>query len=384
MKLAKIFLAILFLFLTSYSSLLTSNVYAQVPSMTTPQAIVATSGMEYQPFIIEDAAGRIRVFATGPGNADINNPENYKLFMATYSSGTNSFGTPSQVTNLTRVVGVTGANDSSGVLHLIIEKYTWGEAGRYDLYWTSNSGSGWATPQRLTTHEGADIQPTLVEIGNGNLALVFVRKFIYDVNGNTVATRSDPNYAYTSSDLYETRYINGSWTTPSPLAVTPFYSEMYPSVVKGPSNNYYLIYSTNEEGTWSVIARSYSQGAWSSSQIIESGIDNGMLQQVSIVNDSPGKYRLVFAKRNLCPNSLCPNLASDYTSEIRYKTYDASLDSWSASYSLTGRSQFYADKPSALYASNGTYWLVFRRISDLTWGANNVRANFDIYWMKSL
>lgn len=361
----------------------TSKANAQL-RLTNPSPVAASSGIDLSSSIVEDSLGRIHVFAATPGNDDLNNPENYRIFRSTYNTATGSFGTPAQVTTLTRVTEVKALSDSTGSLNLLAVKYVYGEPGGYDLFWSKNSGSGWSVPQRLTDFAGPDTQATITEIGNGNLAVVFARKFFYDVNGNIVSSKNESHYV--SADLYQMSYVNGVWSTPTAIDSTPFIGEGYPTLVKGPGTKLYLAYANNETGSWSVLWRSYdtSTSTWSAPKILENGIMGGYLQQPAVINDVPGKYRLVYANKFLCPNENCPNAQSSYASEIRYRTYDSTTNIWSDAVSLTNRSSFYADNPSAIADRNGTYWLTFRYLPQTYYGGDNISANLDIYWMKSL
>lgn len=348
--------------------------------LTTPAPVATSPNREYQPAIVEDKLGRIVVFSPSFGNADPSNLENLRIFGSIYDQTTDSFGTPQQITNLTRVSTVTALNDSTGTLNLIITKHM-GDfigSGRYDLFWTKNSGSGWSDPVRLTTYNGFDQNPTLVEVGSGNLGLVWERWLFYDQNGNIVS-RGDPNYAYTSADLYQMSYTKSTntWSAPTPIEATPFYAETYPTLAQGPGGKLYLAYASNEtEGWWSIMWRSYSGGSWLAPTILDRGLMASYLQQPSIINDMPGKYRLVYAHKT-------PSSDTNFSSEIRYRTYDAIEDIWSVPVSITDRSQFYADMPSALFDSNGTYWLAFRYYHDPSF-FDSITSNTDIYWIKTI
>lgn len=381
----KKFIVFIFLFVPALF-IFPPKAFAQL-RLTTPQAVTQISVPDLSSSVAEDAQGNINVFRVSPGTADPNNPDSYRVFQSTFNSGTGSFDAPVQVTNLTRVSEVKALKDSTGALNLIIVKFTYPDSGRYDLYWTQNSGSGWTAPVKLTDYEGADTQATLTETGNGNLAVVFLRRFLYDKNGNFVSGPTDPNYDHADTDLYQMFYTNGVWSTPTAIDTTPFTSEAYPTIAKGPGTTLYLVYSSNVNGSWSILWRTYdtSTSTWSTPTTLDSGVMGGYLQQPSIINDMNGKYRLVYAKKTLCPNDLCPNYYSNYNSEIMYKTYDSTTNIWATNpVALTDKTQFYADNPAAFFDSKGNYWLVYKYVPQTSWGGDTLNVSLNTYWQKSL
>lgn len=346
--------------------------------MTDPASVVSESTKESNPIVIQDGTSIVRAFSVGLDPLDGNKS---KLFMSTYSGGV--FGNKELVSAKGGVVGATAVKESGGAVSVVIERMARGSTTNADLYWVRNAGSGWVNEQVITgDYLDRDTQPTLVALANGNLGLVFSRWIAYDSLGNPLVSY-DPNdpstFDHIDFDLYQMNYSasSGTWSAPTPIETTPFISEAYPTLAQGPGGRIYLFYSSSVGGSWSLVWRSYQSGVWSESSILESGIGEQYLQQPSIINDVPGKYRLVYSQKNWCDD--CPTSINDYTSEIRYRTYDSITNIWGNPVSVTSRDSFYADQVSAIWSSTGTYWLVFRY-----WNQSLAAGNTDIYWMNSL
>lgn len=357
--------------------------------MTTPAPVAETAGRELAPVVVQDGMGDIHAFA--PNVSPVDGNERSRLYMSTYNGTT--FGTPQLVSTwwpggIERAAAVKA---SGGAISLVIEKAAYPRTIPYntELYWTRNAGAGWSAPIQLTNYFDRDAQPTLVALASGKLGLVFSKRIAYDANGLPLSSYNPTDsstYHHIDADLYQMTYDPATgWSAETSIATTPFTTEIYPTLAQGPSGKLFLFYSSNVEGSWSLVWQKYESGAWGAPSILESGLMDEYLQQPSLINDVPGKYRMVYAKKTHCPNDNCPPPATDgYSSEIRYRTYDSVTNIWANPVSLTNASQFYADNPSAIYTSNGTYWLVFRYFPQTNWGGSNSTENTDIYWMKSL
>lgn len=366
--------------------------------MTTPSSVVETDTRELAPTLIENSLGNINVYY--PGIVPAVSSSTFFLMNSTYDSASGSFGTPSRLMAGGSAVGgvleVAGTNASNNTEHLIITKAKRGLIpAQYQLFWTKNSGAGWESISELassqTSTSESDIHPSVAETANGDLMVVFAREEYYDVNGNKVSGPDgvDPNYHFSGSDLYFMTYSasTGTWTAPSAIDTTVYLAESYPSLTQGPNGKIFMVYSNNDNGTWNVLFRVYENGVWGAPKVLDSGVMAEYFQQASIINDMPGKYRLVYASKKFCYDDLCPGNYSEQSSEIVYRTYDSTIDIWSDNVvKVTDRNNFYADLPSALHSSDGKYWLAFRRIDPSitkSLGTSNYTTNTDIYWIKS-
>jgi len=356
--------------------------------MTAPAPVAETAGREWSPIVVQDGLGSIHAFSSYASPVD----GRLRLYMSTYNGAT--FGTPQLVSTWwAGVLGSAAVKESGGAISLVMERriypYDPNAPVNTELYWTRNAGAGWSAPVPLTSYFDRDTQPTLVALADGKLGLVFSKWIPYDANGSVLSSYI-PNdistFDHVDMDLYQMTYDPSTgWSAATPIATTPFTSEAYPTLAQGPSGKLFLFYSSNVGGNWSLVWRKYESGVWGAPSILEFGLMAQYLQQPSLINDVPGKYRLVYAQKNFCPNINCPTAADGFSSEIRYRTYDSVTNIWANPVSLTSASQFYADQPSAIYDSNGTYWLIFRYFGQTNLGGvSNSNANTDVYWIKSL
>lgn len=370
--------------------------------MTTAAPVAETANAEAAPVVVQDGRGDIHAFASHLDNDVI--PKS-KLYWSTYNGS--SFSAPTDMSSLLSWTGgvrqVSAVKESGGAVSLVIErKIPSTGVENTELFWTRNDGTGWSNPitppgvlaKKLTNYYDRDTQPTLVALGSGKLGLVFSRWIAYDASGNPLGSYDPATLGslggHIDYDLYQMTYDPAisdpalRWSDAEAIATTPFISEAYPTLAQGPGGKLFLFYSTNQEGNWTLVWRKFESGVWGAPSILESGLMEQYLQQPSIINDVPGKYRLVYAQKKFCPNVNCPNATDGFSSEIRYRTYDSVTNIWADPVSVTDASQFYADQPSAIWDSNGTYWMLFRYFNQTNFGGSStLNGNTDIYWMKS-
>jgi hypothetical protein len=119
-------------------------------------------------------------------------------------------------------------------------------SGNYSLYYKTYAAGIWSSPSRLTTPQGRDSTPSLVQLRNGTVLLYWTREAL---SGTVV------RYIYYKS------YNNGLWSKEARFSTGG--TELEPSVYQTDDGTIWIVYAANRYGNLDIFYKTYT-GSWSS------------------------------------------------------------------------------------------------------------------------
>jgi predicted outer membrane repeat protein len=246
------------------------------------------SGNDFNPQIIKDSSGKLHavwhsVGGTGPNGSD------YDVFYASNNGSGWSYPTLLN-TNGNSDMAVDAypqiIKDSSGKLYAVWHSNAGGD-GDYDIFYATNSGSGWSAPSLLningTTDEGVDAYPQIIEDSSGKLHAVW---------------HSDENLFNVAGYDYDIFYATNSgsgWSYPCLLntnGTTDTGNDWDPQIIEDSGGTLYAVWESEEDlyTDYDIFCATNSGSGWSSPSLVNNNgtTDLGDDYLPQIIEDSSG------------------------------------------------------------------------------------------------
>jgi hypothetical protein len=186
----------------------------------------------------------------------------------------------------------------------------------------------WSDETRLTTHEGWDLRPSILQMNDGRIWVVWES----DRNGNW--------------DIFYAIH-NLSWSDPMPLITNPN-RDISASLMQTNDGTIWLFWSSNRTGNFELFCKNSSNNGWSWSNATQLTEDSGHDFAPSTIQTANGTIWVVWQS----------NRYNGY--DLLYKT---SNDGWSWSNATRLTTNVYNDEyPSITQTRDGTIWVVWQYI----------------------
>jgi len=185
----------------------------------------------------------------------------------------------------------------------------------------------WSPETRLTTHSKQDMTPSLMQVWDGTIWVVWV--------SNRMGFGNDELFYKTSSNY------GSSWTPDTRLTEAPGYDQS-PSIVQAGNGTIWVVWSSYRTGNYELFYKTFNGSSWTSDAqlTVESNTDISP----SIMQAADGLIWVAW------------HSSRTGNSELFYKTYNGTA--WSTETQLTDNPS--SDQyPSIVQANNGTIWVVW-------------------------
>jgi len=119
------------------------------------------------------------------------------------------------------------------------------ESGKqFDIYYSTNSGSGWTTPTRLSTNAAQDVRPVVTFDDAGTLWVAWES----DRNGN--------------KDIYVRSYDGSTWS-PERQLTTDLGEDIKPAIAVNPNGYVFVAWESDRTGNKDIFLKVYNKTGWS-------------------------------------------------------------------------------------------------------------------------
>jgi hypothetical protein len=190
----------------------------------------------------------------------------------------------------------------------------------------------WSDETRLTTHEGWDLNPSILQMNDGRILVVWQS----DRNGNW--------------DIF-CKIHNLSWSDPMPLTTHPT-RDLTPSIMQTNDGTIWLFWSSNRTGNFELFYKTSSNNVSSWSNAIQLTEDSEEDFAPSTIQTANGTIWVVWQT----------NRINGY--DIFYKTSSNNGSSWSNATRLT-TTEYNDGYPSITQMRDGTIWVVWEYIKKI-------------------
>jgi hypothetical protein len=144
---------------------------------------------------------------------------------------------------------------------------------QFEIYYSTNNGSGWTTPARLTNNPGQDVRPVATFDSRGNLIVVWES----DRDGE--------------KDLYVKYYNGTSWSSDSRLT-TDLGEDMKPAITTDGSGSVLVAWESDRTGNKDIFMKAFDGVAWTPD--LQVTTDAHSDEQVRITGSRSGGAMLVW------------------------------------------------------------------------------------------
>ncbi len=228
-------------------------------------------------------------------------------------------------------------------------------ANNYSLYIKTYNSGVWSSDQRLTsTPDAGDSGPSLLQLRNGTFWVFFTRQ---TVSGSNV-------YRY----VYYKSYNNGVWSPDTQF--TTGGTEQQTSITQADNGTIFVVYSANRLGNLDVYYKSFNGKTWSAETALTTNGDDD--KEGWIMQDFSGTL-WVFWTRCISSGSTCQN-------DIFYKTSTNLGGTWSTEAQFTIDPTGYTIYDSHAAAAPGSDKEIY-----VYWETNltNLGGDYDVYLSTS-
>jgi len=219
--------------------------------------------------------------------------------------------------------------------------------GNFDLFYKvydSSKVHPWSSETRLTTDSNADRSGSIMQAKDGKIWVVW-------------STNRDGNYEI----YYKTSSDNGAtWSWPEKNLTRNQKDSECPSIMQTANGTIWLAWSANRTGNYEIYYKTSSDNGatWSPDMSLPYAAADD--RDPSITQTADGKIWVVWVRNDI----------ENYN--IKYKTYDPTLKSWSGTYSVTQDLGIFNSNPSIMQAKDDQIWFV--------WDSERGDEQTDIYY----
>ncbi len=225
-----------------------------------------------------------------------------------------------------------------------------------NIYLMTNNGYGWSAESVIVNGTYDDISPSISQLNNGTIILVWSRGTTGNLN---------------SYQIYTQGFTNGVWSSPAPL-VTNFPSNFDPVLLKTLDGSVWMVWSrsSSANGGGDLYYKTFRNASWSAEAVIPTAASSAFEEKLpSLAQAADGRILVVY-ETNISGNA-----------QIYYTKYLG--PSWTTSTALTTTAN--GDKwPSIAQDRNGTLWVFWaRELPNGTTPPPTTLYQWDIFYKSS-
>ncbi len=232
---------------------------------------------------------------------------------------------------------------NNGTILLVWSRGSAGSFNSYNIYAESYTKSKWTKPSALIVNSPSNFDPVLTKTTDGTVWLVWSRSS--STNG--------------SGDLYYRTLQNGSWTNENaiPTASNPTYEEKLPSITQTADGKIWVCYESNANGTAQLYCTTNNGANWSSPIHVTTTSDED--KWPSIVQDRNGTMWIFWARELANGTSPPPSPQPLYQWDIFYKSSTNNGTSWTMDADLYSSVSTVEEHPTVFQGPDKTLWIVY-------------------------
>ncbi len=219
----------------------------------------------------------------------------------------------------------------------------------YDLYYKTSHDSGetWSPPIPLTSNIVDDLRPSIIQLTNGTIMIVW------------------QTYTLGSSNIvYQTTNDGISWSEPTELTTIPA-DDKAPAAIQAQDGKIWVVWASMRFGDYEILYKTYNGVTWSSDQRLTSNTKSDI--QPAIVQAADEDLLIFWASGSP---------TSDFDIYYKFSSDDGSTWSDRVLFVATG----YEDQwPAAMRTEDTKIWVAWMNNA-----ADQPGGNWEVYWRTSL
>ncbi len=150
-----------------------------------------------------------------------------------------------------------------------------------NIYLMTNNGYGWSAESVIVNGTYDDISPSITQLNNGTIILVWSR----GTTGN-----------FNSYQIYTQSFTNGVWSSPAPL-VTNFPSNFDPVLLKTLDGSVWMVWSrsSSANGGGDLYYKTFRNASWSAEAVIPTAASSAFEEKLpSLAQAADGRILVVY------------------------------------------------------------------------------------------
>ncbi len=293
----------------------------------------------------------------------VTGPTGGKIFLMTY--GKFGWGGETQVVNSSSDdIAPSIAQLSNGTIVLVWSRGTTGNFNSYNIYTQTLTNGKWSTASALVTQSPSNFSPVVSLASDGTLWLVWSRSSASNGNG----------------DLYYKTLRNGVWSseTAIPVASSSSFEEKLPSLTQTADGKIWVCYESNSSGTAQLYCTTFNGSTWTSP--IHMTTTSNADKWPSIAQDRNGTLWIFWARELPNGTSPPPNPTPQYQYEIMFRSSINNGSSWGTETTLYSNINTDEQHPFVFQGPDKELWIIFDSCCN---SAGNPYGNPNLFIVKS-
>ena len=231
----------------------------------------------------------------------------------------------------------------NGTVILVWSRGNAGNLNSYNIYCATYTNGKWTGPSAIVTSSPPNFDPVLTKAGNGTVWMVWSRASVTNGGG-------DLDYKLLSSGIWSPEAV-------IPTASSPSYEEKLPTVAQTPEGKMMVAYESNQAGSAQLYYTTFTGSSWIAAKALTSTTNTDKWPSITV--DRNGSLWIFWARELPNGTSLPPNPASQYQWDIFYKTSSDNGTTWTNDAKLTISLNTNEQHPTVFQGLDKELWIVY-------------------------